>query len=286
MQIGGPTCGCGNRGCFEALASRSAMEREIREAVAAGRQTALTELADGDLTIIRSGMLRKALAKEDPLVAEVMRRASEVIGHACLTVRHLVDPELIVLGGGVVEACGDFILPIVCGIVDSDQLPGAGEGGHVVASVLGDDAVVLGAVALARLRVDRGSGTRRTLETPRCPEIQETEFGRITIDGRTYTHDVYIRAGGEVKRRKKKLAKSLYGTSHTIGPAELDRVCKGDPQVLFIGTGMSGVAKLSEDARQYLEERSIRCELLTTPQAVGAYNRCEQRKAALIHVTC
>jgi len=49
MQIGGPRCGCGNRGCFEALASRSAIERDLRRAVEAGRQTVLTELLEGDL---------------------------------------------------------------------------------------------------------------------------------------------------------------------------------------------------------------------------------------------
>ena len=70
MQIGGPKCGCGNHGCFEALASRTAIERDIREAIAAGRTSVLTELAGGDLSVIRSGMIRKALEVEDELVTE------------------------------------------------------------------------------------------------------------------------------------------------------------------------------------------------------------------------
>ncbi len=155
MQIGGPQCGCGNRGCLEALASRTAMERDIRQAVAEGRQSVVTELADGDLTVIRSRVLRKALAAGDELVTQVMRHAAEVLGHACLTVRHLIDPEVIVLGGGVIEACGDFVVPIVRRIVEADRLPGARESGHVVVSALGDDAVVLGAVALARATAGR-----------------------------------------------------------------------------------------------------------------------------------
>ena len=125
MQIGGPLCGCGNHGCLEALASRTAIERDLRQAVEAGRKTALTDLLQGNLSLIRSSALRKALESEDELVTEVMRRASEVLGYACLTVRHLLDPEVIVLGGGVVEACSQFMLPIVEHIVGCDQLPGA-----------------------------------------------------------------------------------------------------------------------------------------------------------------
>ncbi len=55
MEIGGPTCGCGNRGCLEALASRTAIENQLRAAVAAGRTTVLSELLQGDFSIIRSG---------------------------------------------------------------------------------------------------------------------------------------------------------------------------------------------------------------------------------------
>ena len=134
-------CGCGNRGCLEALASRSAIERDIRAGIAAGRQSVLSELCGGDLSVIRSGAIRKALVAEDSLVSDVVRRASEVLGYACLTVRHLIDPEVIVLGGGVIEACSDFMMPIVENIVGSDRLPGARDGGRVLLSALGDDAV-------------------------------------------------------------------------------------------------------------------------------------------------
>ena len=57
MQIGGPRCGCGNHGCLEALASRTAIENQLRAAVDAGRKTALTELLEGNLKVIRSSAL-------------------------------------------------------------------------------------------------------------------------------------------------------------------------------------------------------------------------------------
>ena len=124
MQIGGPVCGCGNYGCLEALASRTAIERDIRAALAAGRTSKLTEISGGDLSVIRSGAIRKALKADDPLVTGIVHRASETLGYACLTVRHLIDPEVIVLGGGLIEACSEYMMPTLENIVGSDRLPG------------------------------------------------------------------------------------------------------------------------------------------------------------------
>ena len=286
MQIDGPKCGCGNRGCFEALASRTAIERDLREAVAAGRKTMLVDLTDGDLSVIRSGMIRKALDAEDELVTEIMHRAAEVLGHACVNVRHLIDPEVIVLGGGVVEACSNFILPIVENIVGLDPLPGSHDGGRVLLSALGDDAVVLGAVAAARRLVGRSPFNKRYRVKTIFPRIERVGFGEITIGKKTFGRDVYILVDGKVKKRDKSLAKKLYGSSHTVGPKELEAVCRRGPEVLFVGAGMSGQLELSEDARQFLTQRDIKCEILPTPKAVDRYNRSKLRKAALIHVTC
>jgi glucokinase len=286
MQINGPPCGCGNRGCLEALASRSAIEREIRSGIAAGRPSILPELCGGDLGVIRSGAIRKALDCQDPLVTEVVRRAAEILGHACLTVRHLLDPEVIVLGGGVIEACSEFIAPIVENIVGNDHLPGAREGGQVLLSALGDDAVTLGAVALARKHIGRSPFKKRFQVMPRYPQIRRVTFGEITVGRKSHNHDIYISVQGKVRKRQKSLAKQLYGNAHIVGPNELDIVCRGGPEVLIVGTGKEGRVELTEEACRYLNQRSIRLQMLPTSEAVGAYNRCEARKAALIHVTC
>ena len=286
MQIGGPLCGCGNRGCLEALASRSAIERDIRDAVAAGRKTVLTKLADGDLAVIKSALLRRALEEKDKLVTRVMTRAAKTLGYACLTVRHLLDPEIIVLGGGLMEACGDFILPIVEEVLAADALPGARPSGAVVASALGDDAVVLGAVALAQKRIGLEPPASAEEADLEYPTISETSFGRIVIGGETYETDVYIRADGKVRKRKKAEVKAKYGTSHKIDAEELERVCKGGPKVLLIGTGQSGAVELTPDGEKCLRRRRIAFRALPTPEALAAYNRAKGRKAALFHVTC
>ena len=71
-----------------------------------------------------------------------------------------------------------------------------------------------------------------------------------------------------------------------MGPKELEKVCQGGPEVLFIGAGREGRLELTDDARRYLSHRSIKCQILPTPAAVEAYNNSSERKAAIIHVTC
>jgi glucokinase len=282
---GGQQCGCGNFGCLETLASRTAIENQIRQAVAEGRSTMLTEQLQGDLAIIRSSALRQALAAQDPVVCEVVRRAAEVLGAACLTIRHLLDPEVIVLGGGVIKGCSEYIMPIVENRVGEDKLPGAGEGGRVLLSALGDDAVVLGAVALARMAIGRSPFKKKHAVTPRYPRIAHASFGEITVDGTTYTQDVYITPHGSVEKRKKKHAEDSEA-AHSVGPKELEKICQGGVEVLFVGTGHAGALRLAEPSDRYLRHRSIECRAAPTPALIDAYNKSKQRKAALIHVTC
>jgi len=118
------------------------------------------------------------------------------------------------------------------------------------------------------------------------PKIVETKFGEITVDKNTYEKDIYIFANGEIKKRKKSLAKDVYGTSHKIGPTELKKLCKGHPRTTFIGTGQSGLVELTEEGHRYLAERGIEVQTLATPEVIEAFNKCEKHKAALIHVTC
>ena len=66
----------------------------------------------------------------------------------------------------------------------------------------------------------------------------------------------------------------------------MKKVCRGGPEILFIGAGKSGKVELTEDARRFLAQRSIQCEILPTVKAVESYNRSKLRKAALIHVRC
>jgi hypothetical protein len=78
------------------------------------------------------------------------------------------------------------------------------------------------------------------------PRIDETHFGTVTIDGKVFEHDVLIRFGGKVEKRKKKLSKAVYGTSHTISLAEARHVHQKGAGRLLIGAGQQGRIRLSE----------------------------------------
>jgi glucokinase len=218
-------------------------------------------------------------------VTGILHRAAETLGYACLTVRHLVDPEVIVLGGGLIEACSDYMMPILENIIGSDRHPGARDGGHVLLSALGDDAVVLGAVALARKQVGRSPFKPRYRVEPAYPEIARFSFGEIVIGKKAYDHDIYIQVSGKVKARDEELAKHDAENVQTIGPKELEEVCKGGPEVLFVGCTKPAEIVLGEPAQRYLRQRSIRCEILPAVQLVDFYNKSKARKAALIHMT-
>jgi glucokinase len=150
MDIHGPLCGCGHHGCLEALASRWAIERDIRQAIRQHKKTILKKLTKNKLNTIKSGILKEALKKKDPLTRKIMSEKSEILGLACINLRRLFDPEMIVLGGGLIEACGGFMLPIIRKTMASDRFFKKLKPCHIVSSKLGDDAVLLGAVALFR----------------------------------------------------------------------------------------------------------------------------------------
>lgn len=135
---------------LEDLCSRTAIENQLRYAITKeGKKSLLTEIVgDKKLVRIRSGALKEALKKGDPLVIDVMRRASYLIGLATASVLHVVDPEIIVLGGGVIEACGKWMMPDIEKTVKKVAMPGTGQRLHIVQSMLGDDAILMGGLAL------------------------------------------------------------------------------------------------------------------------------------------
>lgn len=149
IQMDGPKCTCGKKGCLEAFAGRWAIEKEIRAAVKKGEKTVITKYGQGKLKSIKSRLLKKALDKHDPLVTRVIKEASKALGAACVSIMHIVDPEYIILGGGVIEACGDFMLPLIRKAAESDPFLSTVSGCIIAESTLGDDSIILGAAAAA-----------------------------------------------------------------------------------------------------------------------------------------
>ena len=148
IDINGPECGCGNRGCFEALASRRAIFRNIQSAVKKGQKTLLTDMLGDDLVDLRSGDLRKAIRRGDKFVEKVIDQAAEYTGIAVGNLMNIFNPEVIVIGGGVVEQLEHEMLPIIEKVARKNALPGTSKGVQIVATRLGDDAGITGGAVL------------------------------------------------------------------------------------------------------------------------------------------
>lgn len=118
------------------------------------------------------------------------------------------------------------------------------------------------------------------------PEISGTSFGSITIGGARYEHDVLIRLGGEVKKRKKKLSKALYGTSHIISLDEAKFIYETGADRILVGAGQEGCVELSKEAAGYFERKGCPVELLPTPAAIRRWNEASGAVIGLFHVTC
>ena len=118
------------------------------------------------------------------------------------------------------------------------------------------------------------------------PRIDGTAFGSITISGKVHRRDVLVRLGGQVNKRKKRLSKAIYGTSHTISLDEAKQVYEEGAERLIVGAGQYGLVKLSDEAAAYFVDRGCEVEVLPTADATEAWNEAEGAVIGLFHITC
>ena len=117
--------------------------------------------------------------------------------------------------------------------------------------------------------------------------INDTDFGSITINNQVFANDVTINLAGEVQKRKKKLSKMIYGTSHTISKDEAEYVYEKGAELIIIGSGQYGIAHLSTEAEKFFDDNSVDVVLLPTKEAIEEWNKARSKKAiGLFHVTC
>lgn len=150
LNTEGPYCNCGQRGCLETYAAKVALTREIRVQIERGRKTILKDLVDGDGSIIKSKALKKAIDEKDSVALEIMDRAIYYLAAGTGSLINIFNPDMVVLGGGVLESLGDYIMPLLKNHVKRFTLPAVLEGTDIVQSVLGDDALLFGALALIK----------------------------------------------------------------------------------------------------------------------------------------
>jgi len=160
MEIGhipvvpdGMLCGCGNRGCLETVASRLAISGLAAAAAYRGEAPHLMATAGCDISKMRTGVLVDAVKAGDEAVAEIIKKAAGWLGRGIASLINLFAPDVVLLGGGLVEGFPDLYREEVSAVVKEYSMP-AYHGTHrIVVAKLGDDAVASGAAAWAQRRV-------------------------------------------------------------------------------------------------------------------------------------
>ncbi len=145
LEVDGPYCGCGKRGCLEALASRIAIAKEVAALAARGDAPYILEHCGTDLANMRSGAIAEAIQAGEKMVEGVVRKAAFYTGIAVANMINILSPEAVVLGGGLVEAMTDIYLEEVNRAVKEHAMRFLRKGVKIVPAKLGDDAVALGA---------------------------------------------------------------------------------------------------------------------------------------------
>ncbi len=179
MEIGhvpvvpdGPLCGCGQRGCLEAVASRLSVAASAARSAYRGEAPFLQKAAGTDLSDIRSSTLAEAIKAGDEVIEQIIRDAAAHIGTALAGVIHLISPDVVVLGGGLVEAMPKlFVRDVFAAAQDRVMVAYRGTF-KVVATELGDDAGVLGAAAWAEKTCALNGNSKKT-EAPTVSESRE-----------------------------------------------------------------------------------------------------------------
>ena len=146
----GALCGCGRRGCLETVASRLSVAAGAAAAAHRGEAPHLVESVGMDISNIKSGALADSIAAGDRAVETIVRGAARWLGIAIANVVNLLAPDIVVLGGGMVEAMPDLFLEETAAAAHARVMPSFEKAFDVRIAELGDDATALGAAAWVR----------------------------------------------------------------------------------------------------------------------------------------
>lgn len=119
------------------------------------------------------------------------------------------------------------------------------------------------------------------------PKVDFVSWGKVTVDGQPY-HQALI-VGDKVIERDKTKLESLFKTTHEIGEWEREKLLSGNPEIILVASGWSGILEVDKKFADKITRKGIALQVILTPKAVAEYNRLVgmgKRVNALIHTTC
>lgn len=146
VDLNGRPCACGAHGCLEAYASRSAIEKRIEGALKKGRHSVILDYLESGKSIT-SGMIRKSIEREDELVTACVDEASEYLSGGIASIINFINPKLVVLGGGLIDAV-DYFYKNTVRKAKAKSLPVPASKIEFKKAALGDFSGVIGAAFL------------------------------------------------------------------------------------------------------------------------------------------
>jgi glucokinase len=152
----GPICNCGNRGCWETLASGTALAREAKQRIGEGVMTSILEYVQGDVEKVTAQIVQSAAEKGDSLAKELIAQTGYYVGVGLANLINIFNPELIVIGGGL-SNIGDKLLKPAFKVARERAYKESFRAVRFVSAGLGRNSGVLGAAAFALQETKRQS---------------------------------------------------------------------------------------------------------------------------------
>lgn len=149
VMPGGPLCFCGNRGCLQIIASGSSLVSRVREEIKHNHASSLVDQVDGNLELIDTPMVLRAVDAGDELATNVLLEVTDCIGIALANVVNLLSPEMIVLSGSLIDAHPDLLAETIKSAVKRHSLAWPMRNTEIVVDQLGNRGRSIGAAALA-----------------------------------------------------------------------------------------------------------------------------------------
>ena len=156
IDVEGPECGCGDHGCWEALAGRDAIIERAAVKLQSGRESTLAARIEFDVARITPALIAECAAEGDDLCREVLAEIGHYVGVGLTNLIQLYNPEVLVIGGGIARAGEALLGPARRAVAARARMVPAATA-RIVTAELGDDAGVVGASVLVLRRVERGA---------------------------------------------------------------------------------------------------------------------------------